>query len=213
VIYLQPPVLALLGLVAGVIGARVWAGAPALDIPLPNQSKLSSIQLATDAVTNSDKPTVWIRVFAAAMLIICCVAVSDQTRHFVQKNSAGLLRVQNLGQGEFITWQLAMFAVLVGGIIAGSGTGAGLRHGLYAGAIGGLGVLGVCLKLGQPIPPIAYWLNRVSLEELPLTSPGVCFAVAGSILAVSVIGGWLGGALFLPLAPANMRKRIRTGGD
>ncbi|HEV3437535.1 MAG TPA: hypothetical protein VG122_09250, partial [Gemmata sp.] len=156
VIYLQPPVLALLGLVAGVVGARIWAVAPTLDIPLPSSSKLSSIQLATDAVTNPDKPTVWVRVLVGASMMVCGVTIADQARHFAQKNSAGMLRVQTVGQGEFITWQIATFAVLLGGVTAGAGTGAGLRHGLFAGVLGGIGVLGVCLKQGAAIPPIAY---------------------------------------------------------
>jgi len=213
VVYLQPPVLALLGLIAGVIGARIWPVAPSLDIPLPNPSKLSSIQLATDAITNPGRPTVWLRIILGAMVMICGAMIADKSRAFAQNNSAGLLRVQTIGQGEFITWQLATLAVLLGGITAGAGTGAGIRHGLIAGAVAGIAILGVCLKQGAAIPPIAYWLNRVSLDELPITSPYVCASVAGSILLVGIVGGWMGGALFLPLAPEHMRRRIRTGGD
>ncbi len=211
VIYLQPPVLALLGLVAGVVGSRIWMVAPSVDIPLTNQSKISSIQLATEAVTNPGRPTVWVRVMLGAMVMVCGMAMADQTRHFVQKNSAGLLRVQNLGQGEFITWQLGTFLVLMGGIIAGSGTGAGLRHGLIAGLLGSVGVFAFCLKQGSAIPPVAYWLERFALEDLPLTAPAVFFTVTLGVLVVGLVGGWLGGALFLPLAPENMRRRVRSG--
>jgi hypothetical protein len=211
VVYLQPPVLALLGLIAGVVGARVWAVAPLLDIPLPSPSKLSSIQLATESVSNPGKPTVWIRILIGATVMICGAMIADKSRVFIQKNSAGLFRVQSVGQGEFITWQLASFAVLLGGVIAGAGTGAGIRHGLITGSIGGIGLLGICLKQGTAIPPIAFWLVRVSLNDWPITNPSVCAVVAGTILLVGLVGGWLGGALFLPLAPAHMRKRLRSG--
>jgi hypothetical protein len=213
VIYLQPPVLALLGLVAGVVGARIWGVSPTPDIPLPQLSKLSSIQFAKETVTNREKPTIWLRVLVGASIMVAGVAIADEARTFAQRNSAGLLRVQNLGQGEFITFQLATFAVLLGGIVAGAGTGAGLRHGLYSGALGGIGVLGICLKHGDAILPIAYWLARVSMEELPLMAPSVCVTVFGSILMVGLVGGWLGGALFLPLVPEHLRGRFQIGGD
>ncbi|HEV3385276.1 MAG TPA: hypothetical protein VG097_10685 [Gemmata sp.] len=213
VVYLQPPVLALLGLIAGVVGARVWAVAPTVDIPIPNPSKLSSIQLATENVTNPGKPTIWFRILIGTIVMICGAMMADKTRSFVQRNSAGLLRVQSLGQAEFITWQFASFAVLFGGIIAGAGTGAGIRHGLISGALGGVALLGICLKQGAAIKPIAYWLVCVSMNDVPITTPSVCLMVAGTILLVGIIGGWLGGALFLPLAPENMRRRLRSGGD
>jgi hypothetical protein len=213
VLYLQPPVLALVGLIAGVVGARIWSVTPLLDIPLPNPSKLSSIHLATDATTNSGRPTVWMRVVIGTAIMICGAMVADLARHFVQKNSVGLLQVQTQGQGEFITWQLATFAILIGGLTAGAGTGAGLRHGLIAGAIAGLALLAVCLKEGAAIAPIAYGLGRLSLEELPVASASVFLVVMGSVLLVSLVGGWLGGALFLPLAPPGMRNRIRIGAN
>jgi hypothetical protein len=212
VAYLQPPVLAFLGLIAGVVGARVWAVAPIVDIPIPNPSKLSSIQLATESVTNPGKPTLWFRVVIGATVMICGTMMADRARTVIQQNSAGMLRVQSLGQAEFITWQLASFSILLGGIIAGAGTGAGIRHGLIAGSVGGIGLLAVCLKQGAAIKPIAYWLVRVSMDDSPITTPAVCLMVAGTILMVGIVGGWLGGALFLPLAPENMRNRYRSGG-
>jgi hypothetical protein len=213
VVYLQPPVLALLGLVAGVVGARIWSAAPVLDIPVPNPSKLSSITLLAETPKVSGRPTLWVRVLAGAMVILMGVTFADRFRHYAQTHSGGLLRVQSLGQGEFITWQLAVFAVLLGGVAAGAGTGAGIRHGVLSGAIGGLAVLVICLKQGSALPPIEYSLVRLSLEKFPITAPGVCAVIAGSVFLVGMVGGWLGGALFLPLAPESMRKRLRIGRD
>lgn len=212
VIYLQPLMLALLGIVAGVVGARVWGVAPVLDIPVPNPSKLSSIQFAKQATVDAGKPTLWVRVIASAAIMVLGVAAAEHIKLSAQKYSGGLLHVQSMGQGEFITWQLATFTVLLGGMFAGAGTGAGLRHGLYSGALGGLGVLLICFKQGI-IPPIAYWLERLNLDDLSIFSPGTFVAITGSIVMVGVIGGWLGGAMFLPLAPLQMRRRLRLGGD
>jgi hypothetical protein len=213
VLYLQPPVLALLGLVAGVFGSRVWVAAPALNLPVPHGSKLSSLQLGADVAEERPRPTHWIRVLAGACVMVVGVIGADQLRHGMQKNSAGMLRVENLGQGEFITWQMATFAVLAGGVAAGAGTGAGIRHGILAGFLGAAGVLGICSKLGTTVPPVEYWLVKMSLDGLPLMAPTVVMAVGGGVLFVAILGGWLGGALFLPLAPEYMRKRLNVGLD
>ena len=213
VLYLQPPVLALLGLIAGVVGARIWSAAPVLNFPVPHSSKLSSLQLGLDVTEERPRPTHWIRVLAGVSVIVVGVIGADDARHFLQKHSGGILRVQSMGQGDFITWQLATMAVLIGGVAAGAGTGAGMRHGILAGVLGAAAVIGICVKQGQTVAPVDYWLTKTSLDELPLTAPSVIMAVGGGMLLISLLGGWLGGALFLPLAPAHMRKRLNVGLD
>ena len=214
VLYLQPPVLALLGLVAGAVGSRVWIPAPILNIPIPSGSKLSSLQLGDDLLEEQPRPTQFLRVLAGAAVIVIGVAIADQARHFIQKNSGGLLRVESLGQGEFITWQLATLVVLGGGVLAAAGTGAGIRHGMIAGVLGAAGIIGLCMKMGQTFAPVEYWLVKTQLDGQPLTAPPVLMAVGGGVLLISLLGGWLGGALFLPLAPESMRnRRLSVGLD
>jgi hypothetical protein len=208
-LYLQPPVLALVGFVAGAVGSWVWQPAPHIDYPLSAASKLSSIQLLEDAVAKPEPPTQWIRVILGAFIMVVGVVVADDFRHFAQKNSGGLLRVQSLGQGEFVTWQLGTFAVLLGGIFAGAGTSAGLRHGVYAGFLGGVGIYAMCAKIGAALPPVRWWLTRMSLEEDPIGEPLVMALIASSVLVAGVLGGWMGGILLPKLAPEHMRARPR----
>jgi hypothetical protein len=209
-LYLQPPVLALVGFIAGAVGAWVWQPAPHIDYPLSAASKLSSIQLIEDAVAKPEPPTEWIRVILGAFIMVVGVVIADDFRHFAQKHSGGLLRVQSLGQGEFVTWQLGTFAVLMGGIFAGAGTSAGLRHGVYAGFLGGVGVYAMCTKVGIALPPVLWWLTRMSLEEEPLNAPMVMGVIASSVLVAGVLGGWMGGMLLPRLAPESMRTRPRA---
>lgn len=213
VLYLQPPVLALLGLMAGAVGSRVWVPAPILNIPIPTASKLSSLQLGDDLTEERPRPTWWIRVLAGAAIMVIGVAVADPTRSTLQRNSGGLLKVESMGQGAFITWQLATLVVLCGGVFAAAGTGAGMRHGILAGILGAAGVIGVCQSRGEVLPPVEYWLKKIALDELPFMAPTVLTAVGGGVLVIALIGGWLGGALFLPLAPMHMRKRLQVGLD
>jgi hypothetical protein len=213
VLYLQPPLLALLGLFAGVIGSRVWLPAPILNIPIPSGSKLSSLQLGDDLAEEQPHPTWWIRVLAGATIMVLGIAFADPVRSFLQRHSGGLLHVESLGQSEFITWQFATLCGICGGVFAAAGTGAGVRHGLLTGLLGAAGVFGVCQSQGEPLPPIYYYLARTSLDELPLMSGTVLGAVGGGLVALGLLGGWLGGALFPILAPERMRKRLDVGLD
>lgn len=213
VLYVQLVVLVLVGGVAGVFAARIWGAVPVLDMPVTDRSRLSSSRFALEPTAHPSRPTAWLRILAGAMIMLLAVAAAEQVRSGVQKYSGGMLRVNSIGQGQFLTWQIAVLGVLGGGLMAGAGTGAGIRHGVIAGGVGGVGVLGLTVLRGQPLSPVAYWLNKLNLGELPPSDPAAVIAALGGVLLLGVLGGWLGGTLFLPLAPEYMRRRLQPGAD
>lgn len=210
VLYLQPLVLVAVGGVAGVFAARVWGAVPAVNMPVPDLHKLSSARFALTDVAASGRPTAWARVLVGAMLVVVAVVGADPARKGMQQYSNGMLKVATQGQAQFITWQFAVLGVLAGGALAAAGTGAGLRHGLLAGGIGGVGVLGATAARGQMLGPVGYWLDKLSLGDLAPTDPTAVAAALGGVVFLGVLGGWLGGTLFQPLAPEHLRGRLRT---
>lgn len=213
VLYLQPPILALGGGIAAAVGTRVWAAVPDLDIRPPARKRSSSIQLAVDSPANEARPTRMVRVLAGAIIMVAGVGLADTIRIKVQRNSGGLFRVESILQGQFLSWQMATFAVLLGGVTAAAGTGAGVRHGLLAGCVGGAGVIGLTAARGEVLPPMEYWLSRLSLGGIGAMDPAAIAAVVSGVLIAGLIGGWLGAQVFLPLAPAHMRSRRLKMGD
>ncbi len=213
VLYIQPVLLVFVGGLAGVCATRVWGAVPVLDMPLPDWNKLSSSQLSFTDPPPTGRPTAWVRIVVGAMVMVTAVAVADKVRIGAQRYSAGLLRVNSVGQGQFLTWQMAVLGVLVGGGIAAAGTGAGVRHGTIAGALGGVGVVGLTAAAGQPLGPVSFWLSSLTLGGAPANDPAAITAAIGGVVLLGVVGGWLGGTLFLPLAPEYMRRRLRSGLD
>lgn len=214
VLLAQPVVLAVGGAIAGAVGAWVWQGVPDLEMPLPAVKKTSSVQLGTDKPGDEARPTNWVRVMIGATVLMAGVNLAERSRIGAEKATHGALKVESQGQGKFLSCQMAALAVLVGGGIAGAGTGAGLRHGMFAGILGGLGVVGGAAATGQLPPPAEYllgWLNVAvtSPPDLPT------LAVVGlGVVVAALVGGWFGGQLFLPLAPPHMRgQRLRMAGD
>ncbi len=213
VLYIQPLLLLLVGGIAGVFAARIWGAVPVLDMPIPSRNRLSSSRFAIEDATSTGRPTAWVRIMAGAMIMIAAVAVAEQARSGMQKYSGGMLRVTTVGQGRFLTWQMAVFGVLAGGATAGAATGAGIRHGLIAGVIGGVGVLGLTAVRGEPLSPVDYWLSTISLGGMPPNAPAAIVGAVGGVLLLGFFGGWLGGALFQPLVPEYARRRLHSGLD
>ena len=216
VFYLQPPILAFAGGIAGAVSTRVWVAPPTLDMPTPaaTGSKLSSLQFATSIPDNDSRRTQWARIFVGAAIMTLGFTLAEKVRHGAQKYSGGILQVNSLAQGQFMSWQLALLAVMVGGGTAAAGTGAGVRHGAIAGLIAGAAAVGLNAQRGGPNAPSEYWLDKLSLSGLPPQDPAAMLGVAGGVWLAAVVGGWLGSQLLPPLVPAHMRdRRVKLGGN
>ena len=105
--------------------------------------------------------------------------------------------------------------VLIGAVLAlaAAGTGAGARHGFISGALAGAGVIGLLAARGESLSPVSFWLGTIGLDGRAANDPAALAATFGGVLFLGVLGGWLGGVLFPPLAPASMRKPPKLGGD
>lgn len=211
-LYTQPAVLLVAGGIAGVFAARVWGAVPVLDMPVPEPHKLSSMRFAPTLSESSGRPTAWARVLVGALLMVVSVASADQVRKGMQKYSEGALKVGSVGQAQFITWQVAVMGMMIGAGLAGASTGAGPRHGLFAGAIAGVGVLGATAAHGQPLAPVHFWLSTLGMGDLAPAEPAAVVAVLSGVALAGLLGGWLGGSLFQPLAP-DYARGLRTGID
>jgi hypothetical protein len=207
VLLLQPILLAVAGAIAGAVGSWYWGAVPEVELPPPLVKKSSSIELLDEKPKDSRRPTVWYRVLIGAIVIMGGMSLAETARHAAEKASGGVLKVSSRGQGKFMSWQIATLAVLAGGALAGAGTGAGVRHGILVGVLGGIGVtvLGVIRgEFSQPAEYLLKWMNLA--PEDPLDPVGF-LGIGLGVLVAAMVGGWFGGQLFLPLAPAHMRRR------
>lgn len=214
VLVVQPVVLAAAGAVAGAVGGRVWAGVPELDMPTPAVRRSSSVRLGEVTPKPAGRPTRWVRVLVGAALVAAGVGLADPARKAAEKNTRGALRTASMGQARFLSAQMATMAVLAGAALAAAGTGAGVRHGVFAGLLGAAGVAALALGQGALPAPAVYLVEHMNLDPGAPGDPAALGAVAFGLLVAGVVGGWLGGTLFLPLAPAHMRaRRARLGMD
>jgi len=209
-LYIQPLLLGVLGGIAAGVGSRIWPAIPEIDTPVRAAKTLSSVRLLmTDMPSHTERPTSWLKVTLGIALMSVGVLLADDFRTAIQRGTAGMFKVDSVGQGRFVSFQLATLAVLVGGMTAAAGTGAGARHGMYASMFTSALVVGVMASRPGNLPsPISYTLELLSVPPQPITAAAM--AMGCTLTLFGILGGWLGGQLFLPLAPAHMRQRLRS---
>jgi hypothetical protein len=210
---LVPPlVLAVVGAIAGAVAGWVWAGVPELDMPAPISRRESSIELTGVVTPPKGRPTAWLKVLVGAAVVAIGVVAADPARRAAEKETKGALRVTSVGQARFMSSQMAALVVLVGAAAAAAGTGAGVRHGVLAGVFGAAGMAGLAAASGKLPVPAGYFVELLNLDASQGATP-LTLGVAGvGLAAAGAVGGWLGGTLFLPLAPAHLRGRRMRGG-
>lgn len=198
---------------AGWVGCRVWP--PAIELPTPaSRSHGSSIlHLARDDERNrAPRPTNWTRVVVAAMMVLTAVLVADSVRTFAKRNSAGFLQMGGPAQAPYVCLEICAVLLVISVTPMLGGTGAGLRHGIFTGALAGLGVAGLTVAGVPPVWPVTEGLLRTF--ELPvddLASGPAAAAMFAATMVGCCISGWLSGTLLPPVVAP--RPRSRPGGQ
>lgn len=213
VLYAQWGVLLAAGAAAGAAAGRVWGAVPALELEAADRARLSSSQFLIGPSTGAARPTAWARVLVGALLAVSAMALAEQLRFSAERYTGGALRAGSVGQARFIAFQFAALGALAGGALAAAGTGAGLQHGFLTGALAATGVVGLTASRGENLSPIAFLLSATNLGGLPANDPAGLGVAFGCVLGLVALGGCLGAALFLPLAPESMRQRLKLGQD
>ncbi len=198
----------------GRIGSRIWP-AP-MDLPqvatpsavtASRASTLSRLSESTDT-RRGERPTVWLRILIGGLIAFAAVVASDQIRLFLAKASSGLFNTGGVNRAAAVGAQIAAIILVLGGMVAGANTGAGLRHGFYTALFTALNLFGAVLVRGTPdYPPITGLFAYLDMPIQSFFNPQSAAVILAFLIGLVTAGGWLGGQLFPPLAPAWMRKR------
>lgn len=207
----------LVAAVAGWFGAYIWPPLSDWSALLKGSKIASSIRklglsgmAEESALRNAGRPTSWIRIVIGSMIGFLGVLASDEIRTILGYGSGGILQTTGVARGPSVGVQLAALMLFFGGIIAGSNTGAGLRHGFLAGLLTTLDLLVASIGRGEkPYPAVEGFFQLLNMNPGPLTDPEIGAAVTLAVFTLATAGGWLGGQLLLPLARAKQFARRR----
>ncbi|HET6572692.1 MAG TPA: hypothetical protein VFG68_03745 [Fimbriiglobus sp.] len=204
--------LAVASALAGAVGGRMWPPPAQLPDPNPTASRHGSslASLVTEGEQKkSARPIAWGRLGLALILLVAAVIGADAARQLLKRGSAGLLEMGGPAQAPLVDVQLAAIGVVVAGAVAGASTGAGLRHGVIAGFLGALAVLGLTsanLASVQEVVEGVLWVYGLPTDG-SAGGQGT-LAVGGSVFALTALAGWFGSQLFPVLASKAQLTRL-----
>lgn len=212
ILFAQPVVHAALGAIGASVGGRIWQSAP--DLPIFARSdgpadEMLSIVLPEQRETIEIEPTPWGRLVLGTVVAVGGTFAARWIRDFVVMAGGGSGHEM---QSNFITWEIAALAQVVGGMIAGSNTQNGAIYGFWTGLLSAAFVVLVPSFAagriaGPEISEVSAWLLGSSLRE---GSPAAIVVQGIQALVFGFLGGWLG-SLILParIVPRSMASSIR----
>ena len=197
----------LLALGAGRIGSTVW---PAV-VPLPPSKLLSRGSSLIPLKDDQDGPRPirfsWLRVTLGVAVAVIGFLCADGLRLGLRSLAGQGLSLGSPGQVPVVDFVFGSLAVLAGGVVAGGGSGAGLRHGLAFGVATACG-LALLAFLGKEsaVVPLTGLLELLGhAAESPRTASGLV-AVLAALTVLGVVSGGFGG-LLLPRLALKSRRR------
>jgi hypothetical protein len=176
------------GTLAGWVGCLIWKPLPAPVLP----GAAAVVHKPAPARPRGPLfrgPIAWVRVAAGTALAVAGTLSAALIFDKMIDVSNGVLATTHDVQDRIITWEIKALAVLLGGVLAGSGSRNGLKQGLCVGLAASVILLGIQLQFSKS------W-------------PNVLVLTAGISFSLSLVGGWFGSQLFPPVVKARRKGTL-----
>jgi hypothetical protein len=196
IMYAQPVVHSAIAAIGCIVGRWIWQPAPPLPALAsaavgPGEEELS-IVLNEEPVVIEIEPLPWARFLLGAAIAVGGTIGARWIRDFVVIAGGGNGHEM---QSNFITWQIAALAQVIGGIVTGSNSRSGAMYGFWTGILAAALIVVIPSLRDAPVPAFSAWILGSAAESRP-----AALLVQGiQALILGFFGGWLG-ALILPPA-------------
>ena len=186
-LYGQPILHLAFGMLGAIIGSCIWRPLPTLVMPELDDNK-ANIRLSSGGWRALRGPIAWGRVCAGIVIVTAGFLWGPGLLAVALEASQGTLKVNDRLQAKVVTWEIIGLLTLLGAAVAGATTFNGFKQGL-------------CVGVGASVVLIGNQLGGTSIlnEQIGYT--------VFSIMGLTVVGGWFGGALFPPIR-ATARRRV-----
>ena len=202
----------LLALAAGRAGSAFWPAVVPLPASKGRSCGSSLIPLKDDPEAARPIELSWLRVGLGVAVAVGGVLLADSVRLTLRSVAGHGLSLGSPTQFAVVDFLFGSVGVLLGGLVAGGGTGAGLRHGVVMGLIAapGLAFLAFLGKDSAAVPLTGLLELAGHAAESPRTATGLAVVVF-SLTAMCAASAGFGG-LLLPRLTAKSRRRSYESG-
>ncbi len=188
-LYGQPLLHLAFGTLGAIIGASIWRPLPTLAMPEFESDKKAEPRELRQAWTVLRGPIAWGRVAAGIAIVTAGFLFGPGLMSKVLEASQGTLKVNDHLQAQLVTWEIVGLITLFGSALAGATTRNGLKQGLCVG-------ISTCVVL------VGNQLGGKGVQ------PEMVFYTIGSVLGLTIAGGWFGGQLFPPVRAVSRRRGL-----
>ena len=188
-------------------GSALWPAVVPLPPPKSRSRGSSLIPLKDDPEAVRAVELSWLRVGLGAAVVVAGVLLADSARLGLRSLAGHGLSLGSPTQFAVVDFLFASVCILLGGVVAGGGTGAGLRHGTVMGLIAAP-VLAALAFLGKEsaLVPLTGLLELVGhAAESPRGATGLATVVFCLATMCAVSAGF--GGLLLPRLALKSRRR------
>jgi len=191
------------------IGGTIWRAFPPLQLAVP---------IAIDITPRANEPgqlpasfrISWERIILGSMVAAMGSYFAADIWKALIDSSRGSIQPANQLQSQFIAWELAMVAIVLGGAFAGMNTRIGMRQGVLCGALAGLFLITTYFVRGEgSYSSFEFWFeifgwNRQRSDGVP---PQLALLLFSNGLFFGTLGGWMGAALLPPIVKRRRSRR------
>jgi hypothetical protein len=191
------------GAAGAAVGCRLWRPAPELP-QLAGEGRTGRELLTTilpeQAPELQVEPVRWQRIVVGVAVAVGGTIGARLIRDLVVMAGGGTGR--EMMQSQFIAWEIATVAQVLGGVIAGAGSRRAAANGFSVGVPAAIILAVVQATAVVHLPRFGgAWLLGAAVAE---GGPAAFIIQGVQALALGVLGGWLGG-LILPADPGHRR--------
>ncbi|MGF1578161.1 MAG: hypothetical protein ACFCD0_02230 [Gemmataceae bacterium] len=182
----QPIAQSLSGAMGGLVGSLIWRPLPVVKLAKPISEKNSPNAKGRKRSELFSGPIAWIRVLVGSAIVLAGAIFPTIVVKGLMNYTP--LQIRSIEQTEFLTYEIAALAALLGALLAGVNTFNGIKQGLCVG-----------LTSAAILFFIRLLDSKTSINEIVFTS--------GAVIGLTLVGGWFGCRLFPPVV-TRRRKGI-----
>ncbi|MBL8794172.1 MAG: hypothetical protein JNM56_09720 [Planctomycetia bacterium] len=202
------------GTLGGYLGQLIWKPIQTVAVASPHDAPAAADRFALPP--KPPKPSQfagsvnWVRVIPGSAIAIAGTLFAN-TLFKMLESAAAAEPADTARQAQFLTWEISVLAMLVGGGMAGSNSNNGMKQGLAVGILACLVLIGVFIVRGDNTSTGApLWIFKVlGLEQVVLLQR-IIYTVL-SVIPLSLAGGWFGSQLMPPIVLPKGKRLLSSG--
>jgi len=200
------------GAIVAAFGGWIWPPARFVPVPVAAPRASSMLRLKPDHGRSlyEGPPTSWVRIMIAVTLALATPWLVGFLREYVLRLPSVFSAARDPRQLMYVQAMAFLVLLAFAGLVGGSATGSGFRHGLWSGLIGAIGLTILHAVAGeqffQSATVIADWIGLDSSGTVGLDWNRTTLIALGSF-GLILLGSLLGGQLVPPISKKKSKKR------